>query len=135
MRDLAAGLMGAMVVLAAPAAAQDEGAGAALYQRHCAMCHGVEATGRGPLAPDLPVQSTDLTGLAAAGGGEFPYLRAARRIDGRDPLVAHGSPMPVWGEYFEGAQAAIRLPGGQPLMASRPVIDLLAFLVSVQRPD
>lgn len=123
-------------LLAAPAAAQDADAGAALYRRHCAMCHGIDAMGQGPMAGVLTVQPTDLTRLAAGSGGVFPWLRAARRIDGRDPLVAHGSQMPVWGDFFDSPQSdAIRLPDGQVLMAPRPVADLLGYLASVQRAD
>lgn len=135
MRSLVSAWAG-LVLAAWPAAAQDLAAGEALFQRHCAMCHGIEATGEGPMAPVLTVQPTDLTRLAAGNGGVFPHLRAARRIDGREPLVAHGSPMPVWGDFFAGPQSdPLRLPDGQSLMAARPVIDLLGYLAAVQRPD
>jgi mono/diheme cytochrome c family protein len=118
---------------AGPLAAQDSSAGEALFQRHCATCHGIEATGRGPMAPVLMIQPTDLTELAASNDGVFPTIRVARRIDGRDPLVAHGSPMPVYGDFFEGDDTAMKTPDGQPILTSRPVVDLLAYLQGVQK--
>ena len=121
-----------MGLLASPLAAQDADEGARLYQQHCATCHGAEATGDGPMAAALILQPPDLTALAAGNDGVFPTARVARRIDGRDPLVSHGSPMPVYGPFFEGDDTAIRVETGQPMMTSRPVADLVAYLEGVQ---
>ncbi|HKL68734.1 cytochrome c [Salibaculum sp.] len=121
-----------MGLLASPLAAQDADEGARLYQQHCATCHGAEATGDGPMAAALILQPPDLTALAAGNDGVFPTARVARRIDGRDPLVSHGSPMPVYGPFFEGDDTAIRVETGQPMMTSRPVADLVAYLEGIQ---
>ena len=115
-----------------PAAAEDLKAGAELYRIHCATCHGIEATGQGPMAGVLVIKPTDLTQLAATNGGEFPVGRVVKRIDGRDPLVSHGSPMPVYGYFFEGDDTAIKTPSGQPILTSGPIVDLLAYLQSLQ---
>lgn len=130
----------ALTALAAPLSAQEtqsEGRaadGEALYMDHCATCHGIEARGNGPMAPVLVIQPPDLTALARKNGGAFPLLEAASRIDGRDPLVAHGSPMPVYGPYFEGqgADVPVRLPSGQHMMTSAPVAALLEYLITLQ---
>jgi mono/diheme cytochrome c family protein len=112
----------------------DATVGEALYQRNCAACHGAEATGNGPLAPVLTLQPTDLTALSARNSGTFPLLRVIARIDGQDPLVAHGSPMPVFGPYFESAQhVALKADTGQPVIVSAPIGDLVAWLQSVQK--
>ena len=58
--------------------------------------------------------------------------RAAARIDGRDPLVAHGGAMPVFGDWLEGEDTVIRTEAGQPLMVGRALADLLAFLAAIQ---
>jgi hypothetical protein len=55
------------------------------------------------------------------------------RIDGREPLVSHGSPMPVYGDFFEGDDAAVKAETGQPILTSRAVVDLLAYLEGVQK--
>jgi mono/diheme cytochrome c family protein len=120
-------------LLATPALAQDPDRGEALYRTHCATCHGIDATGGGPMAGVLTLQPTDLTALAAGEGGIFPLERVVKRIDGRDPLVAHGSPMPVYGDFFEGGRGvAMKAPSGQPIMTSQPVADLVAWLRQIQ---
>ncbi len=118
--------------LTTPLIAQDVENGSALYQRHCATCHGLDASGDGPMAPALVIQPPDLTALAADNGGVFPTLRAVMRIDGRDPLVSHGSPMPVFGAFFQGNDTALKAASGQPIMTSRLTADLIAFLEGVQ---
>ncbi len=113
------------------AAAQDAQTGAELYQHYCATCHGIDATGHGPMAGVLVIQPTDLTGLAKGGG--FPTARVVARIDGRDPLVSHGSPMPVYGPYFDGQDTSMKTEDGQPILTSQPIVDLVAYLKTLQR--
>lgn len=125
----------AAALLATPALAQqDVPTGAAIYQENCATCHGIEAMGNGPMAPILLVQPSDLTTLTERHGGTFPMTRVVMRIDGRDPLVSHGSDMPVYGEFFEGVQnIALKTESGQPMLVSEPIADLVAFLQEIQR--
>ncbi|WP_323784880.1 cytochrome c [Thalassovita sp.] len=107
-------------------------AGRDLYMRHCATCHGLEANGDGPMAPILLIQPKALAKLSAENGGEFPMIRMIQRVDGRDPLVSHGSSMPVYGEFFEGNDTALKTSTGQPVMTSRPIADLVAYLLTIQ---
>ncbi len=124
------------MLVTSPALAQDPDIGAALYRTHCATCHGLEATGEGPMAGALVIKPVNLTELAAQNGGEFPLIRVIKRIDGRDPLVSHGSPMPVYGDYFEGVfDVPLKSASGQPVLTSRPVVDLVAYLQSIQRSE
>lgn len=120
------------VLCAAPVWAQDAERGADLYGAHCAVCHGVSARGDGPMAAALTVPMPDLTELAA--GGVLPLLDVVARIDGRVQLPSHGGPMPVYGGWFEGdgADVALAGPGGQPVLVSRPIADLVAYLQEVQ---
>lgn len=122
----------AALAAAAPVSAQDAEVGAALYVDYCSVCHGTSGRGDGPMAEALTVPPTDLTALA--GDGAFPVLRVARQIDGRDPLLAHGGEMPLFGPWFEGdgADVAMSGPGGQPVMLSRPIADLIAYLMEIQ---
>ncbi|WP_261391123.1 c-type cytochrome [Roseovarius atlanticus] len=128
------GAVASLVLGAVPVLAEgNAGAGAALYAQHCVSCHGPEADGRGPMREVLLVQPSDLTTLTARHGGAFPVERVAQRIDGRDPLVAHGSSMPVYGDFFDTTgQVAVRTGAGQPVMVSQPVADLIVFLESLQ---
>ena len=124
------GVVLALTTLPARAGDVDDGAG--YFREFCATCHGIEASGNGPMAGVLVIKPADLTALSARNGDVFPTARVAARIDGRDPLVSHGSPMPVFGRFFEGRDVTVKTPDGQPVMTSRPVADLLAYLETLQ---
>lgn len=135
MKHLIAPLLavGCALLSALPAASQSVERGDAYYLQHCATCHGLDATGNGPMAGVLLVQPSDLTRLSERNEGVFPTIRVVMRIDGRDPLVSHGSPMPVYGQFFQqGADVAIKAPSGQPILTSEPIVDLLAYLQTLQ---
>jgi mono/diheme cytochrome c family protein len=76
--------------------------GPALYKAYCAVCHGSDATGNGPMAPALKVPPADLTRIAERNGGVFPMARVERVIAGEEPLPSgHGTrEMPLWGPIF-----------------------------------
>lgn len=120
-------------LLASPLAAQDASEGKSLYEQYCATCHGLDGTGNGPMAPVLVLQPPDLTILQSTNEGKFPLFRVISRIDGRDPLVSHGSPMPVYGDFFEGRDVALKTDAGQPIMTSEPIADLVDWLKSIQQ--
>lgn len=128
------GLIALTFLVAGQAVGQDAATkGRETYMRYCATCHGLEARGNGPMAPVLILQPTDLTQLAANNGGVFPTVRVVMRIDGRQPLVSHGSPMPIYGEFFEGSEAFLKAQDGMPILTSQPVVDLVAWIESVQK--
>ena len=85
------------------------------------------------MAPALVLQPVDLTELALNNSGTFPMARVVKRIDGRDPLVSHGSPRPVYGELFDGDDTPLKAETGQPIMTSRPVADLVEYLKTLQK--
>jgi hypothetical protein len=130
MKHLIALTLAVLTPFAAPA--QDAGTGEELFTRYCATRHGMDAKGTGPMSSVLIIQPTDLTQLAAENGGVFPSAWVIGRIDGRDPLVSHGSPMPVFGQLFEGRGETIRGEDGVLIMTSQPVIDLVAYLEGMQ---
>lgn len=111
---------------------QNADEGAAIFMDHCATCHGTGAKGDGPMAGVLMIKPSDLTALSSANNGVFPLERVIKRVDGRDPLVAHGSPMPVYGYFFEGDDTPLKTASGQPIMTSRAIADLVAYLKGVQ---
>ena len=126
------GLASVLALMHGAARAQDVDAGAEIYARYCATCHGADLAGNGPMAPALILQPPNLLQLNQRNDGIFPITRVVTRIDGRDPLVSHGSPMPVYGPFFDGDDVALKAETGQPIMTSRPVVDLVAYLESVQ---
>ena len=76
--------------------------GPALYTAYCAVCHGADGKGGGPMAKSLKVTPPDLTRIVVRNGGNFPLERVQRIISGEELLPAgHGTrPMPVWGPVF-----------------------------------
>lgn len=124
---LAAGL-----ALTAPVTAQEVEQGAVLFANHCAACHGRSAEGDGPKAGVLTIQPPNLTRLSARHDGVFPLDRVTRRIDGRDPLTSHGSPMPVYGHLFDDQARADQAAQSPDDPASDPIQDLIAYLRSIQ---
>ncbi|MGE3513111.1 MAG: c-type cytochrome [Vicinamibacterales bacterium] len=99
--------------------------GSAIFGLYCASCHGVRATGNGPLASMLTRRPPDLTRIAERNGGTFPTERVARTIDGRAPAKGHGGgDMPVWGDAFARSS--------DPAPASEKIARLVSYLASIQ---
>lgn len=122
-------LVAAFPALADPA---DPLNGANLFNDFCAPCHGTEAKGKGPMYKALTVAPPDLTQLSATNGGVFPVIRVVRQIDGRDPLLAHGGEMPLFGEIFDFPDAAIAAETGQPIVTAQSIVDIVGWLQSIQ---
>ncbi|MCU0910101.1 MAG: cytochrome c [Rhodobacteraceae bacterium] len=125
------------LLIALPAQAQDIEPGDAmeggeLFATYCSACHGTEGRGDGRMAPILNVLPADLTQLSSGNAGVFPIARVVFQIDGRDPLLAHGGDMPLFGEFFQGADTPIKAEDGQPIMTSKPIADLVAWLQGIQ---
>ena len=76
--------------------------GQALFVAYCAVCHGKDGKGDGPLAKAFRSATPDLTRVAARSGGQFPSARVQRVISGEEPFPGgHGTrDMPVWGPIF-----------------------------------
>jgi len=76
--------------------------GRALYSAYCAVCHGKDGKGGGPMATSLKVAPPDLAHISLRNGGKFPMARIEQIIAGEEPLAAgHGTrEMPVWGPIF-----------------------------------
>jgi len=102
--------------------------GARLYKQYCAVCHGIDLKGHGPLSTELKTPPADLTTLAQRHDGKFPdaYVEDVLRNGVKTP--AHGdTEMPVWGPLF----ASIR--GTDPELVSLRIINLVNYIKSMQR--
>jgi mono/diheme cytochrome c family protein len=73
-----------------------------LYQKYCAVCHGKDGRGNGPMAGSLKVAPSDLTRISSRNGGKFPMAKVRDIISGDKPLTSgHGTrEMPIWGPIF-----------------------------------
>jgi len=114
-------------------AAEDEpgvaARGRAAFNLYCSSCHGKTGQGDGPLASSLKVAPADLTRLATANGGKFPFEKAYEAIDGRRPVASHGpSDMPVWGLSFQDPG---KVTDQEPAVRAR-IKDLIAFVETLQ---
>jgi mono/diheme cytochrome c family protein len=67
----------------------------------CAVCHGVDGKGNGPLGNLLQRSPPDLTQLAKKNQGVLPVNRLYAVIEGSAAVPSHGTrDMPVWGQEF-----------------------------------
>lgn len=72
-----------------------------LFRAYCAVCHGPNGKGDGPMASALKAKVPDLTLLAKKNKGKFPSAVVGGTIAGDEVLKSHGSrEMPVWGPIF-----------------------------------
>src|SRR6185295_5978648 len=73
-----------------------------LFKAYCAVCHGANAKGDGPMAKSLKTAPSDLTRVSTKNGGMFPLAKVRRIIAGEELLPAgHGTrEMPTWGPIF-----------------------------------
>lgn len=121
----------AAMAVAGPATAQDMDRGARLFAQHCAVCHGADGRGGGPMEQVLVVPPPDLTRIAERYGG-FPRTGMAWIIDGRDPILSHGGDMPIYGHVFGDMSVVLRSPGGQTVLTAPEVVALVDWLEAAQ---
>jgi mono/diheme cytochrome c family protein len=130
-------LLFSIVGIAATAAAQDQKtahlpgsnpvSGAQLYKLYCAVCHGIDLKGHGPMATELKTPPADLTTLAQRHDGKFPEKYVEDVLRNGVKNSAHGdSDMPVWGPLF----ASIR--GTDPELVSLRITNLVNYIKSMQ---
>jgi mono/diheme cytochrome c family protein len=102
--------------------------GVDLFKFYCAVCHGVDAKGDGPLAPQLKAMPANLTVLARNNKGQFPGVRVRKMIAGDDePGASHGTRvMPVWGPIFRGIVS-------DQVPADVRLANLVEYLESIQQ--
>jgi mono/diheme cytochrome c family protein len=101
------------------------------YQNSCAVCHGADGKGQGPMGRFLTVRPADLTVLSKKNSGTFPFWRAYRAIDGREEVRGHGTrEMPLWGDRFR-SQAGGNDTGSRAQAAGR-LLALVFYLQHIQ---
>ena len=92
--------------------------GRKLFTSYCASCHGVDASGTGPVAPSLKKPPPNLTKIELK-NGKFPAEETRKKIAGDGEVPVHGKKdMPVWGLIFSPAD----------------ISNLVKFLESIQKP-
>lgn len=92
--------------------------GRKVFMSYCASCHGVDATGNGPVASSLKKQPPNLTKIETK-NGKFPTEEVRKKISGNGDVPVHGKKdMPVWGLIFSPSD----------------INGLVKYLESIQKP-
>lgn len=113
--------------------AQEMSYGEAEYLNSCAVCHGLDGKGDGPLGDVLLKRPADLTRLSERNGGAFPYSRVFATIDGRYALPSHGDrEMPVWGRQFLEEDAKVYGPSGGEVVTTERIHNLAGYIETLQ---
>jgi len=108
------------------AAAAAPATGRELFETFCASCHGLSASGDGPMAAQLRQPPPDLRKVQLRNQGRFPGPLVERIIDGRQ-IDAHGTrSMPVWGDVF------FREPGVNHADVEARIDAIIQYLRSIQ---
>ena len=99
------------------------------FQENCAACHGQDGTGKGELAAKLIKPPKDLTVMAKANGGEFPFWRVFDIVAGDTPVTGHETTqMPLYSQRMRSQE----LGSGFPPAHVR-VLELTHYLESIQQ--
>ena len=136
-------LGGAIVGLTSTALAQ-EGSGVVMgergniisgkldFRQHCAQCHGMDATGDGPVAPALKKKPANLTMLSKNNGGVFPTDEVRNFIDGTKTAEGHGTrEMPIWGYAFMHRPGSSGVPESEQAVQNK-INRLVEYVKSIQ---
>jgi len=122
------------LIVADAAAGERMSYGEAEYLNSCAVCHGVEGKGDGPLGEMLVKRPADLTSISKRNGGRFPYARVIAVIDGRYDVPGHGNrDMPVWGRQFLEDDQRLYGPAGGEIVTTERINELAGYVQSLQR--
>jgi len=116
------------------AAAQELSNGKTEYINSCAVCHGPEGKGDGPLGDELMKRPADLTRLSKDNGGAFPYWRVFAMIDGRTMVPEHGDrDMPVWGRQFLPDDVRKYGPNAGEIVTEERIHELTGYIQTLQQ--
>jgi mono/diheme cytochrome c family protein len=123
-----------LIAVPATASARKTATGADEFQNSCAVCHGEDGRGDGPLAKVLTVKPADLAQLAKRNDGVFPIEKVSETIDGRTQIAAHGTrEMPVWGARYEAEASRRYGPYGSEAAVKTRIHLLVRYLQSIQQ--
>jgi mono/diheme cytochrome c family protein len=101
--------------------------GLQLYKSYCAVCHGNDLKGNGPISPDFKNPPSDLTTLAQRHEGKFPdtYVEDVLRNGVKKPAQGK-TEMPTWGPIFAS------ISGTDPELVSIRIVNLTNYIKSMQ---
>lgn len=104
------------------------------FNANCAVCHGTDAKGNGPVVDMLRKRPPDLTQLARQNGGVFPIARLYEVIDGQN-VPSHGTrDMPIWGVDYKvkAAEYHMDVPYDPEAYTRARILALLEYINRLQ---
>lgn len=98
------------------------------FAENCVSCHGADGRGTGELAVKLVKPPKDLTAIAAANGGAYPFWKVFEIIAGETKIAGHDThQMP---DFFAAMASQDAKPGFLP--AEHRVLALTVYLEGLQ---
>ncbi|TCS61857.1 c-type cytochrome [Primorskyibacter sedentarius] len=104
--------------------------GRALFVENCAVCHGNDGRGNGPMARAMTKAPKDLTLIEVRNGGSFPRAKVLSTIDGYTRLDMPN--MPEFGALLEGDEIPFDSGDGKMTPTPRKLVALVEYLESIQ---
>jgi mono/diheme cytochrome c family protein len=112
---------------ASHAPAPNADSGGQFYKRYCAVCHGNDLKGNGPVSPEFKNPPADLTTLSQRHNGEFPQAYVEDILRNGVKKNAHGdTEMPIWGPIFGSTEAT------NPQLVTTRIVNLTNYIKSLQ---
>ena len=103
----------------------DDVSGGEHFQRYCALCHGADGRGAGPVTDKMTRPAPDLTQIAKRNNGHFPFsMVAAKILEGGGVAEHAASSMPAWGKIFAAES--------DPIRAKATIFEVTTFLETLQ---
>lgn len=128
--------LAAMVTLGLSACAVEDmpqaSEGQELFMTNCAVCHGADAKGNGPMAAAMDPLPSDLTTIQARNNGVFPVSQVLSKIDGYAQGGTTGPSMPQFGDLFRGDLVPIDTGDGVMTPTPRKLVALLEYIEAIQ---
>jgi mono/diheme cytochrome c family protein len=110
----------------------DQSDGRALFMENCAVCHGENGRGDGPMARAMATAPKNLTLIALRHGDVFPRAKIMSIIDGYARSDPSGPGMPEFGDLLQGDLVPYDSGDGKPTPTPRKLVALAEYLESIQ---
>lgn len=106
--------------------------GKALFMENCAVCHGADGRGNGPMARAMEKAPKDLTLIAVRHGDQFPRAKVMSTVDGYARSDLKGPGMPEFGALLQGDLIPFDSGDGIQTPTPRKLVALTEYLESIQ---
>jgi mono/diheme cytochrome c family protein len=131
--SLITGAAAALLVAAcAPEEMPQASEGRDLFMTNCAVCHGADGLGNGPMALAMDPLPADLTVIASQNGGTLPVAEILSKIDGYAQGGITGPSMPQFGDLLRGDLVPLDTGDGVMTPTPRKLVALLAYIDTIQ---